>query len=81
MKRLLSVALCALACGGTSSNQAVKLKGKLQSSLVTSQDHPLLLAMGWYPAFAGTAPGTPAAAVLTQANLTYQGNFPSPSAI
>jgi hypothetical protein len=36
----------------------------------------LLLAMGWYPAFAGTAPGTPAAAVLTQEHLSFQGNFP-----
>jgi hypothetical protein len=72
---MATLALTLAACGGTTT-QPVKLTGKLQGVSSTSQDNPLLLAMGWYPAFAGTAPGTPAAAVLTQANLSYQGNFP-----
>jgi hypothetical protein len=66
-----------VACGGSGgSTQTVKISGQLVGVSSNTQDHPLLLAMGWYPAFAGTAPGSPAAAVLSQANLSYQGNFP-----
>jgi hypothetical protein len=32
--------------------------------------------MGWYPTFAGTAPGSPVGAVITQENIQFQGNFP-----
>jgi len=32
--------------------------------------------MGWYPTFAGTAPGSPVGAVITQANIEYSGSFP-----
>jgi hypothetical protein len=46
------------------------------SSVAPTQSDPLLLAMGWYPTFAGTAPGSPVGAVITQANVEYQGNFP-----
>jgi hypothetical protein len=78
MKRFTVAFVLALAaCGGSNgSTQTVKISGQLVGVSSTHEDHPLLLAMGWYPAFAGTAPGTPAAAVLSQANLSYQGNFP-----
>jgi hypothetical protein len=46
------------------------------NSASAKQSEPLLLAMGWYPTFAGTAPGSPVGAVITQANLQFQGNFP-----
>lgn len=76
----MALAVCAVACGGgTGSNnntQPVQIKGQLTGVASTSEDKPLLLAMGWYPLFAGNAPGSAAAAVLTQANLSYQGNFP-----
>ena len=65
----------AAACGGGGSTSDVMLKGQLQSS-ASRQGDPLLLAMGWYPSFAGTAPGAPVGAVITQANIQYQGNFP-----
>ena len=32
--------------------------------------------MGWYPTFAGTAPGSPVGAVITQANIELHGSFP-----
>src|SRR5712692_1528289 len=70
---LWSAAVCA--CGNSPAVQ-LKLKGQLQGAASATQAQPLLLAMGWYPSFAGTAPGAPAAAVLTQANLSFQGNFP-----
>ena len=52
------------------------MKGQLLSSASAKQSEPLLLAMGWYPTFAGTAPGSPVGAVITQANIQFQGNFP-----
>jgi hypothetical protein len=79
MFRKSSIAACvcaAAACGGGSTPQGVTLKGQLMSSAAARQSDPLLLAMGWYPTFAGTAPGSPVGAVITQANITYAGNFP-----
>ena len=62
--------------GGGTTPGAVTLKGQLLSSASSKQSDPLLLAMGWYPTFAGTTPGSPVGAVITQANIQYQGNFP-----
>jgi hypothetical protein len=71
------VCLATAACtGGGSTPGEVKLKGQLLSSASPTQSEPLLLAMGWYPTFAGTAPGSPVGAVITQANIQFQGNFP-----
>jgi hypothetical protein len=73
----ISVCMMAAACsGGGSSPGEVQLKGKLTSSASAKQSDPILLAMGWYPTFAGTAPGSPVGAVITQSNIQYQGNFP-----
>lgn len=80
MARNAAFAICIFllaACGGATQNTgAVKLKGQLVGTVASSQSQPLLLAMGWYPTFAGTAPGSPVGAVITQANISYQGNFP-----
>lgn len=75
------VAVCILvtvACGGGGSapTAGVALKGQLLGSTSAKQSDPLLLAMGWYPTFAGSAPGSPVGAVITQTNVQYQGNFP-----
>src|SRR3954454_7362595 len=71
------VCLAMAACsGGGTTPEGVTLKGRLLSPASKSQSDPLLLAMGWYPTFAGTAPGSPVGAVFTQANLQYQGHFP-----
>src|SRR5207249_11753786 len=51
-------------------------EGQLLSSASAQQSDPLLLAMGWYPTFAGTAPGSPVGAVITQANIELHGSFP-----
>jgi hypothetical protein len=80
MLRKSTAVVCAClaiaACGGGSTSPGITLKGQLLSSAAAKQSDPLLLAMGWYPTFAGTAPGSPVGAVITQANLQYQGNFP-----
>jgi hypothetical protein len=52
------------------------LKGQLSSSASSQQSEKLRLAMGWYPTFVGTAPGSPVGAVITQANIEYSGSFP-----
>ena len=75
MRAVIVAAMTAAACGSGQSN-AVKLQGKLISAGTAPQSEPLLLAMGWYPTFAGTSPGSPVGAVITQANIQYQGNFP-----
>lgn len=77
-KTIVAACVCLViaACGGESTRPQVTLKGQLLSSAFAKQSQPLLLAMGWYPTFAGTAPGSPVGAVITQANLQYQGNFP-----
>jgi hypothetical protein len=75
MRTILAASIC-LACGGSTSGTEVKLKGQLQSTSSAKQSDPLLLAMGWYPTFAGTAPGSPVGAVITQANIHFEGNFP-----
>lgn len=72
----LALFLGFIACGGSAPPLKLALKGQLQSTAGAKADQPLLLAMGWYPSFAGTAPGAPAAAVLTQDNLSFSGNFP-----
>jgi hypothetical protein len=58
---------------GSIPGTEVKLKGQLQSTSSAKQSDPLLLAMGWYPTFAGTAPGSPvnAAIALDGAQFTY----------
>jgi len=68
------ICLAAAACGGGTAG--TELRGQLQSTTAAKQSDPLLLAMGWYPTFAGTAPGSPVGAVITQANIHYEGNFP-----
>ncbi len=74
---VVGISVFVVACGGgTQDPGAVKLKGQLVGAASSSQSEPLLLAMGWYPTFAGTAPGSPVGAVITQANISYQGNFP-----
>ncbi len=70
------ICLAMAACSSGSPPEGVKLRGQLLSSLSVKQSDPLLLAMGWYPTLAGTAPGSPVGAVITQANIQYQGNFP-----
>lgn len=75
-KAIPRICIClAMACSSGGSTPEVRLKGQLLSSAAKQSD-PLLLAMGWYPTFAGTAPGSPLGAVITQANIQYQGNFP-----
>ena len=69
------ICLATAGCSGGGSG-AVTLKGQFLSSASAKQSEPLLLAMGWYPTFAGTAPGSPVGAVITQANIQFQGNFP-----
>ena len=81
MVRKAIVATCvsfvtAACSGGGSTRGEVTLKGQLLGSASAKQSQPLLLAMGWYPTFAGTAPGSPVGAVITQANIQFQGNFP-----
>src|SRR5256885_53547 len=81
MVRKAIVATCvsfvtAACSGGGSTRGEVTLKGQLLSSASAKQSKPLLLAMGWYPTFAGTAPGSPVGAVITQANIQFQGDFP-----
>jgi hypothetical protein len=73
---VVCVCLATAACSSGSTSPGITLKGQLLSSAAAKQSDPLLLAMGWYPTFAGTAPGSPVGAVITQANLQYQGNFP-----
>ena len=82
---LNKVIVCASVCawvataacsGGGSTPAGVTLKGQLLSSTSAQQSEPLLLAMGWYPTFAGTAPGSPVGAVITQANIALHGSFP-----
>jgi hypothetical protein len=78
-KPILAACVCvatAACSGGGSTPGKVTLKGQLLSSASAKQSEPLLLAMGWYPTFAGTAPGSPVGAVITQANIQFQGNFP-----
>jgi hypothetical protein len=71
------VCLVTAACGsGGSTPGGVTLKGQLLSSPFSQQSEPLLLAMGWYPTFAGTAPGSPVGAVITQANIEFHGSLP-----
>ena len=71
------VCLVTAACGGSGSNPGgITLKGQLLSSASSHQSEPLLLAMGWYPIFAGAAPGSPVGAVITQSNIQFRGNFP-----
>src|SRR5205814_10388506 len=72
------ICLATAACsgGGSTPSGGVTLKGQLLSSASAQQSDPLLLAMGWYPTFAGTAPGSPVGAVITQSGLDYTGNFP-----
>lgn len=78
IKAMCAVSICSFtaACGGGTSAPAVMLRGQLQSGASVQQSDPLLLAMGWYPTFAGTAPGSPVGAVITQANIHYEGSFP-----
>src|SRR5438309_5156753 len=82
MLRISIVAACVCvftaACGGGGSTPTggVTLKGQLASSASSQQSDPLRLAMGWYPTFVGTAPGSPVGAVITQANIEYSGSFP-----
>ncbi len=80
MKTWTAVALCVGAavsgCGNSAPPVQLNLKGQFQGAASATLAEPLLLAMGWYPSFGGTAPGAPAAAVLTQANLSFKGNFP-----
>src|SRR5205814_734548 len=72
------ICLATAACsgGGSTPSGGVTLKGQLLSSASAQQSDPLLLAMGWYPTFAGTAPGSPVGAVITQANIELHGSFP-----
>lgn len=76
MKSALVICFAAAACGGTPAPGGTTIKGQLVSASGGKQTDPLLLAMGWYPTFAGTAPGSPVGAVITQANIQYSGNFP-----
>ena len=76
-KTIVAFSACfAAACSGGGSPSGVQLKGQLLGAASAKQSDPVLLAMGWYPTFAGTAPGSPVGAVITQANLQYQGDFP-----
>ncbi|HWC75420.1 MAG TPA: hypothetical protein VG454_15915 [Gemmatimonadales bacterium] len=68
--------MAACGSGGGSPQGEVTLSGQLLSSASSQQADPLLLAMGWYPMFAGMAPGSPVGAVITQANIEYHGSFP-----
>ena len=68
--------MAACSGGGSTASAGITLKGQLLGSAAAKQSDPLLLAMGWYPTFAGSAPGSPVGAVITQANVQYQGNFP-----
>jgi hypothetical protein len=74
-KSLACVCLAAAACGGNNPSTSVQLKGQFLGAASAKQSDALLLAMGWYPTFAGTAPGSPVGAVFNQ-NLKFQGNFP-----
>lgn len=80
MKPLRLVALCALAAscsgGGTTPAPQLKVQGRLVSTDPGSQGTPLRLAMAWYPDFGGTSPASPAAAIVMQEKVTYEGNFP-----
>src|SRR2546421_681833 len=53
------ICLATAACsgGGATPSGGVTLKGQLLSSASAQQSDPLLLAMGWYPTFAGTPNG------------------------
>src|SRR5438132_1531494 len=77
---IVAVCICILtsACsgGGSTPTGGVTLKGQLSSSASSQQSEKLRLAMGWYPTFVGTAPGSPVGAVITQANIEYSGSFP-----
>lgn len=78
-KSIVAICVClatATCSGGGTTPGGITLNGQLLSSASSHQSEPLLLAMGWYPTFAGTAPGSPVGAVITQANVEFHGSFP-----
>ncbi|HEY2031423.1 MAG TPA: hypothetical protein VGH20_19665 [Myxococcales bacterium] len=82
LRLLTALALGAITCGGdegtstANTTKPLQIKGQLTGAASAGEKEPLLLAMGWYPLFAGNVPGTSAAAVLTDATVSYEGNFP-----
>jgi hypothetical protein len=76
----LWIFLC-LACGRATNSHyqgtpVAKLQGQLVSNTSVALDQPVLLAMAWYPTWAGTAPEFAANAIDMQSNISFQGSFP-----
>lgn len=67
-----------LACSSSTDNHRQPLatvNGKLVSAQAASTG-ALRLAVAWYPSFASLSPTAPAGAIVTQPDVTYQGDFP-----
>jgi hypothetical protein len=70
-----------LACGSATNSHyqgtsIAKLQGQLVSNTSITLDRPVLLAMAWYPAWAASAPASPANAIVMQGNIRFHGSFP-----
>lgn len=73
------LAAVATSCGGSDApapTVKLALKGQLSRAAPGTQATPVRLAMAWYPAFGGTTPASPAAAVVPQERVTFEGSFP-----